>query len=289
MQANTMLDFSSPATSPSPMRNRRTVSLVTMLFLAIAALSHFLQRSSPTVTAAVESKPPVIDPSIDQKILASFEDHSRSIDFQAYYYLLNQARHADPGKLIEQAASGVTYAQLLDDPGRYRGGSLHLRGRLFRLIDYRPQENPFGIEKQYEGWLYTPGAGSLPYCLIMANRPADIPMGDAIYTPVDVTGYFLGWWRYSTKEGKRTSAPIIAVCRIQPQREPSVTSMPPVALSPTVAWIVVASLVTWWWQRPRASSTPASVDTDQWIFQETPGQETTQAAIGDEANQPLVR
>jgi hypothetical protein len=271
------------------------VSLVTMLFLTIAVLSSFLRQSSEAVpTNQASPKPAIIDPSIDQKMLASFEDHSRSINFEAYYYLLDQARRADPKKLIEQTGAGVSYAQLLDEPDRYRGVSLHLRGRLFRLIEYKPQANPYGIDQQYEGWLYTPGAGSLPYCLIMADRPVDIPTGEGLYTPVDVTGYFLGWWRYTTKEGKRTSAPIIAVGRIQPQNEPSTSRRPPVEISPVMAWlmvgiVVVVSLVTWWWQRPTPIASRATADSNQLVFRDNDGQETTKTADDDEADQPLVR
>lgn len=276
------------------MRNWRIVSLATMLFLVMAVLSSLLKQSSPSRRHPADSKPAVVDPAIDQKTLSTFEDHSRSIDFEAYYYLLNQARRADPDKLIEQAGNGVTYAQLLDEPGRYRGVSLHLAGRLFRLIDYKPQANPFGIDKQYEGWLYTAGAGPLPYCLIMADLPTGIPTGEGIYTPVDVVGYFLGWWRYTTKEGKRTSAPIIAVCQVRPRNEPAPTSNPAVALSPTAAWlavgiVLVVSLVTWWWQRPTPFPSPTTLDTDQLVFREVPSQETTKAADGEKADQPLAR
>jgi hypothetical protein len=273
-----MLDFSAkPLTPQAPSSSSlgRLLVVITTLGVALALMTQFRQTSEPTPAATAESPSTIpIDPTFDPSQLESFVDHARSIDPTSYYYLLDRATKADPTPLYNLPAKQVSYAQLLDEPERYRGIPVHLIGRLHRLVDYRAQPNPYDIKRQYEGWLYSTTSGSLPYCLVMAHQPASVPLGENIFEQVEAVGYFLGWWRYQTKEGKRTSAPIIMVTELR-SRADQKSAPPPAPWKPPhwLGWLLlgIASgivAIRWWRRRPATPTHRPSPPAEDLVFDE---------------------
>ena len=123
--------------------------------------------------------------------LSVFQDHSRDIEPDPYYYLLDLARR-NPTKWMEQhARRDVTWAHLFRNPDKYRGQLIFLRGRLRRLSQEDVGSNDYEFTTRYEGWLYTDEGGQFPYAVIVSDPPTGMPLG-LINEPVTVAGYFLG-------------------------------------------------------------------------------------------------
>ncbi|MBY0588150.1 hypothetical protein K2X85_13295 [bacterium] len=278
-----MLDFSDPSTPVSSSTGLpwRLIAMLATLLIMMTLVARW-NLAEPVDPAPSDNRVgPIIDATIDQATLASFVDHARSIEPTSYYALLDHARKADAASLWAERVGRITYAQLLDEPDRYRGARIHLQGRLHRLTEYQAQANRFGIDRQFEGWVFTSTSGSLPYVAVMASPPASLPMGENIHEPIEMVGYFLGWWRYETKEGKRTSAPLIMVTEMRPVTAPTPTGPAPMAWNPWLGILVTIGMVVtgiaWWWKnqrsvsRPSDSPTPLSNDILQ--FEEVDGSE----------------
>jgi hypothetical protein len=280
-----MLDFSTKSTLSNPKVGMgKLVSLSIMLGLCLAILASYsgqpdaesAETPSPADPSLIAEDRPatgLADSAADPLRLATFQDHARRMDLDAYYYLLDFARRQRPSASKPAPGSEPAYAQLLDEPGRYRGRPIHLRGRLHRLLEYPAQPNEFGIQRQFEGWIYTQASGSFPYCLILADPPVDIAPAASLFESVEVSGYFLGWWRYTSKEGERTSAPIVAVSLIRRIPAPRPLADPRATLP---AWgtglllLLVATLGwgAWRWTRPTSSLPSPTPLASDWEFHE---------------------
>lgn len=249
-----MFDFKAQPTSaprPTPLWPR-ILPLFTLLILVLAMMAYLAHQASqlekPPEPAAALPPPPGeerVTPSeklfvaVDHDRLAGFIDHARGgdVDRDSFFYLLRLARDNPPDAVRRNARQDLTLALLLDDPDRYRGEIVLLRGRLRRLIQYPAPENGEGIPVLYEGWLYTADGAQFPYTLIFASPPADIPTGSAIHVSVEVVGYFLGWWRFTTGEGKPSSAPYIMVSSIRRLD----ATLPASKLELPIVWVAIAA------------------------------------------------
>jgi hypothetical protein len=249
-----MFDFRTPPTSAprSTPLWPRILPLFTLLILVLAMMMYLSQRAgqwadAPEPAAALPPAPgeqPGTQPeelftAVDHERLAGFVDHARGgdVDRDSFFYLLKLARDNPPDAVRRHARQDLTLGLLLDHPGRHRGVIVQARGRLRRLIQYPAPENDAGIAVLYEGWMYTSDGGQFPYTLIFATPPADIPTGAAIHVPVEVVGYFLGWWRFTTAEGKPSSAPYIMVSSIRRLD----ATLPASKLELPIVWVAIAA------------------------------------------------
>jgi hypothetical protein len=148
--------------------------------------------------------------------LSDFQDHARDIEPDPYYYLLDLARR-NPAKWMEQhARRDVTFAHLFhamkQEPDKYRGQLLFLKGRLRQLKQLELDDNEYGLTLAYEGSVFTDESGTNPYVVLVSEAPTGMPLGPTLEY-VSVAGYFLGWWRYTDAQGKPYSAPLIVARR----------------------------------------------------------------------------
>jgi hypothetical protein len=116
--------------------------------------------------------------------------------------MLARAREV-PLRVLESAArSDVSYLELTNDPEHYRGQILTLSGELRRFNPIPVGENPFGLDRLYEGWLFTDEAGhTSPYRIICTTVPEGFPQGNEIRQWVRLTGFFFKRYGYATSHG----------------------------------------------------------------------------------------
>jgi hypothetical protein len=243
-----MLRFGS---DESPRRRRRVPmparlpNLIVMLVVVVGLMVYTTARATRLVEQEQPAhEAPVVSESTDEAVatdlsspsdvraveltrLADFVDHSLELDPDPYFYLLDLARHNPTDWLEKNARRDVTVAHLLRDPEKYRGQVIALRGRLRRLIRDEFDDNEYGFQTRYEGCVYTDEGGRTPYIVIVAEPPTGLPLGD-IFEHITVAGYFLGWWRHDTQEGKRYSSPVLLARRFRWQAPP--------ALRPDAEW-----------------------------------------------------
>ena len=277
----------------------RIVWLSGMLVVALAMMAFMLQQASrlrddersakekygnAAVVDAAPDRGDTTQPSptgsgetlhaVELSRLSEYADHTRSIAEDPYHYLLHLARVNSAVALEKHARRDVTFAHLFNEPDKHRGQLVFLSGRLRRLIEDDFGPNQYGLEKRYEGWLYTNESGRHPYAIIFTDPPIGVPLGGNINEPVTVAGYFLGWWKYTSQEDKAWTAPLILARRIQ--WHSTAVLRPDVAWSKTyglaIGVVVLVLLLTGAYlaaRRPRpAAAKNLSQTEEQLVFEE---------------------
>ncbi|MFN0056042.1 MAG: hypothetical protein ACKV0T_28180 [Planctomycetales bacterium] len=173
---------------------------------------------SPNGTAGWEDSSPSFDPRLPPALFAGVRDESlgiRSAEREAYFGVLSKSREAPPQALQQAGRRDVSYAELMNEPERYRGELVSLRGELRRLLPLPAGENDQGFDQLFDGWLFTDDAGrKSPYRLILLSRPDQFPEGEAIRERVEFTGYFFKRCAYETSQGLH-AAPLLIGKQLQ--------------------------------------------------------------------------
>jgi hypothetical protein len=166
---------------------------------------------------------------IDKDLLSGVEDGApvRNADEnyaenRAYNYLLVQSRKHSPAELRAQARTDLMFVHLWEEPAKYRGQLISLRGRLRRLIRYdpTPMAAKEGVPDLYEGWLYADGNYSNPFCILASEIGPGLQPGQKIDREVTFTGYFFKKYRYRAGDGWRV-APLLIGRSIELTRDAS--------------------------------------------------------------------
>ncbi len=93
---------------------------------------------------------------------------------------------------------------LFNEPDQSRGRLVTLVGTARRAIEIRVDDPDvrarFGIDRYYEIELVTPDSRSNPIAVCVREMPPKMPLGENIYEPVRVTGFFLKTWGFRTAQ-----------------------------------------------------------------------------------------
>lgn len=145
-------------------------------------------------------------------LMESLVDLDRDLPPALYYHFLDKARQAEPERLIADARRDITFAHLYkdprNDPPKYRGQLVGLRGTVRRAVAYDVDPNAYGLTKRYELWVFTDDSGKFPWVVELTSLPAGFPLGTDLQERVDTAGYFLKLWAYRAQDGFR-SAPVL--------------------------------------------------------------------------------
>ncbi|MBI1322283.1 hypothetical protein GC170_03720 [bacterium] len=145
-------------------------------------------------------------------LMESLVDLDRDLPPALYYHFLDKARQAEPERLIADARRDVTFAHLYkdprNDPPKYRGQLIGLRGTVRRAVAYDVDPNAYGLKKRYELWIFTEDSGKFPWVVELTNLPEGFPLGTDLQERVETAGYFLKLWAYRAQDGFR-SAPVL--------------------------------------------------------------------------------
>lgn len=154
---------------------------------------------------------------IDKDLMDGVEDRApirnaeeNYAENRAYNYLLVHARNFSPAQLREQARADLTFVHLWEEPAKYRGQLVLLKGRLRRLLrlDPTPLAAKEGVPNIYEGWLYADGNFTNPFCILASEIGPGLQPGQKIDREVIFAGYFFKRYRYPAGDGWR-DAPLL--------------------------------------------------------------------------------
>lgn len=154
---------------------------------------------------------------VDKDLLEGVEDRApiRNADDnyaenRAYNFLLVHARKFSPAELRDQARADLTFVHLWEEPAKYRGQLVLLKGRLRRLLrlDPTPLAAKEGVPNIYEGWLYSDGNFTNPFCILASEIGPGLKTGQKIDREVIFSGYFFKRYRYPAGDGWR-DAPLL--------------------------------------------------------------------------------
>ena len=153
--------------------------------------------------------------------LDAVEDDTRltHADSAAYYGLLDITRQFTNAQMISdgkefvrsrQTQSGLpTFVDMLRHPNEFRGQPVFLAGHVQQTLEYDAGENPYGIEKLYETWLYTDGSQTHPTVIVFLEKPAILPIGGEMVDGIRVAGFFLKTYLYPSQDNHTRRVPLI--------------------------------------------------------------------------------
>lgn len=155
----------------------------------------------------------------DKDLLAGVEDKKpvqgaaeNKNEYTAYCYLVLHAQEAPAAALAKAARKDVSYAKLMEDPAKYRGEPLALKGRLRRLVKMDAPKGLVndGIKSLYEGWIFAEDEeGANPYCVIFTEVPQGVELGEKTYYRVTCDAYFFKRYRYKSVNNTTRDAPLL--------------------------------------------------------------------------------
>jgi hypothetical protein len=175
-------------------------------------------RPRPVHEGATESPNPMDSsrdqlPAVNQEILRHVLDKTSDLSRRPFYHLLTLAATAQPALLDKHARRGVTYAEIWNEPEKFRGELIHLKGYLRGLEPWQAtaseQFNPARLQTLYDGYLFTNDSHPNPYVIVLPRVADGMPTGRNITENVTFAGYFLKLWRYKSADGTERAAPLL--------------------------------------------------------------------------------
>ncbi len=105
------------------------------------------------------------------------------------------------------------FVDLFDDPDRWQGHLITLRGHVRRISQYEGDSTLFDGQTLYELWLFPPDSMHNPAVIVTPSVPRDFPVNAELVDGVSVTGCFFKMYRYRGQE-KIRPAPLVLAGRI---------------------------------------------------------------------------
>jgi hypothetical protein len=182
-------------------------------------------------------------------------------EFEVYLEALAKASYTPPAAFANSARRNLTYEQLFNEPGDYRGDVIHVEGRLKRLRRFNP---PAAVAERisdlYEGWIFAKERGADPVCLIFTELPPGLSVGEKMETPVAFDGYYFKRYAYKAADSgpnQSRRAPLL-IGRTIILGGPSVAATPEgeswskqvliVFFVMLVITVGLAAAMTWWFR-----------------------------------------
>jgi hypothetical protein len=130
-------------------------------------------------------------------------------DNAAYAELLRRARTVPYAQLDADSRRDVRFAQLIEDPARYRGLPLRVDGTVLRVLRQDVAGSDlFPAGTYFEAYAITPDSQNNPWVLAFETAPENLEVGDDLRQRVQFDGYFLKLWAYKAGDTLRV-APLL--------------------------------------------------------------------------------
>jgi hypothetical protein len=115
--------------------------------------------------------------------------------------------------LEKHARRDVTFKKLWEDPEKYRGELVYLKGNVRGLQPWKPTDeeffNPAKLATLYDGYLITQDSRPNPFIIVVPRIADGMPTGSNISENISFAGYFFKLWNYQAADGTVRSAPLL--------------------------------------------------------------------------------
>jgi hypothetical protein len=149
---------------------------------------------------------------VDRELLEHVLDKTSDRAKRPFYHLLMLSISASP-ELLERHARAASYAELWNEPDRFRGELVRLDGYVRGLHPWQATENEFfnpaGIETLHDGYLFTDDSRPNAFVIVVPRVADGMPTGGNISERVTFVGYFFKLWRYKAADGTDRAAPLL--------------------------------------------------------------------------------
>lgn len=181
----------------------------------------------------------------------------------AYCDALIKASRTSAEAFARSARRDLTYVNVFEEPRRFRGDVIHVRGRLRMLTRYDPplMAAQAGVRDLYEGWVFDERYPANPWCILLTELPAGITPGDRVDYDVAFEGYFFKRYRYksvdSVKANQFRDAPLLIGRTLRLRQPVAVTAaadnwsgyLLPAFLAVLALSAALTAGLTWWFRR----------------------------------------
>jgi hypothetical protein len=137
-------------------------------------------------------------------------------ELDAWYEFLSRAAQTPTQTFFRAGRKDVTYAHLFNEPKKYRGEVIFLKGKLYRVRKYDAPltlQTSANIRSYYEGWVFCEDYGANPFCILFTELPPGVEVAEQMDVPVEFAGYFYKKYRYKAgdnfKNTERRDAPLL--------------------------------------------------------------------------------
>jgi hypothetical protein len=185
---------------------------------------------------------------------------------EAYCEAVLKSSLVSLGAFANSARRDVSYADLRNEPARWRGDVIHYEGKLRRIhrLDAPLMLSGKGIHDLYECWVFGAELGANPVCLVCTELPKGVSPGEKLAIEVSFDAYFFKNYRYQavdSKPGFAREAPLF-IGRgfvITKEEAPASTGPDPftagtktlllIFLGGVLATFIFAFALHWWFRR----------------------------------------
>lgn len=220
-----LFDLTSPPVTPMPARKKETSAP------KLGSISDAVERGTPAIpidlrrrddgwrtggvveTERESERRQLATVEIDKSYLDVVQDNTMGIrreEAKPYYWLLDHARSVAASKLEKTGRRDVLYLNLMTEPDQFRGEPITIEGDLWRLYEYEASRNDYGVERVYEGWVFTGDSANNPYRVVFTSLPRGIEPGENLRKPVRLTGYFFKREGYPSNGGVHFTPTLLA-------------------------------------------------------------------------------
>lgn len=161
-------------------------------------------------------------PRVNADHLAAIRDDTpfRKAEADAWFQLLEVLRTTPVDALRAASIGRVTYIQLAQQPGAYRGELVTLLGTVRRAHRVAAPENEYGIQQYYQLWLQPEDSPDDPIVVYSLFVPEGFPIGMDVSADARITGFFFKRWSYLAQDQLR-SAPAVLSRTVDWLRQPA--------------------------------------------------------------------
>lgn len=208
--------------------SRRPANTRAMLFLAAplvvggALLWQWLGTTAPTGAIPerrLDGPPQIVSTDEWEAARAEFDGiadstlQCRPEEMPAYWRLIKWSLQQPDFEFSRSMLSAVSYNELVNQPGVFRGRPVQLDLRIRRIAEYAAPANNLGIERLYEVWGWSEDSRGSLYVAVTPDLPPGMAVGESVTERATISGYFYKIQGYvaagSTTQSSLTTAPLI--------------------------------------------------------------------------------
>lgn len=198
---------------------------------------------------------PTDDVSISPAALSGIEDNTvgvRRAEVDAYHEMLAKVRSLPEDVRRQQTRNDVAFTVIMLQPEDYRGKLVGMTGQLHRLGEVPVMPNDAGIDRLYEGWMFTEDSGNHPWRFVCTSLPEGVdPQSLSLPRRVRVEGYFFKRMGYASQGGQHV-APLLLAASFEVLPVP-VSNVPQIQgqmrnwMLAILGLVIVCLGATFWW------------------------------------------
>jgi hypothetical protein len=195
------------------------------------------------------------DPTIPPEILSGIEDNTvgvRRAELDAYHQMLTKVRELPYEERRKHALGDVAFTVIMLQPEDYRGRLVGITGQLHRLSEYPVMKNDAGIDRLYEGWVFTEESGNNPWRFVCTSLPEGLHLASlSLPRRVRVEGYFFKRMGYASEGGQHVAPTLLArsfeLFAVPVGNAPQIQSQMRSWMLAAIGVMIVVLGATFWW------------------------------------------